>query len=73
MLVNIGLPLLLLLATLAICDPEGHPWRHPLPTDRKGEVSHMLLTIGSLLSHQAAVHVPVSTLSPTMATFLATV
>ncbi|KAI9722652.1 MAG: hypothetical protein M1812_001583 [Candelaria pacifica] len=34
MLAKIGLPFLLL-ATLAICDPEGHRWRHPLSTDRR--------------------------------------
>ncbi|CAL8581707.1 hypothetical protein XPA_007392 [Xanthoria parietina] len=25
----------LLLATLAVCDPKGHRWHHPLPTDRR--------------------------------------
>ena len=32
-----------LLATLAICDPEGHSWQHPLSTDRKAEVSYTLI------------------------------
>ena len=40
MLTKIGF--FLLFATLVICDPEGHPWQHPLSTDRKAEVSHML-------------------------------
>ena len=35
--------LCLFLATLATCDdPEGHQWQHPLSTDRKAEVAHML-------------------------------
>ncbi|KAI4231422.1 MAG: hypothetical protein L6R40_007744 [Gallowayella cf. fulva] len=33
MLAKIGVSLLL--ATLAICDPKGHTWQHPLPTDRR--------------------------------------
>lgn len=36
MLAKLGLSSLLLV-TLAVCDPEGHPWQHPLPTDRKSE------------------------------------
>ncbi|KAL8961904.1 MAG: hypothetical protein Q9193_001609 [Seirophora villosa] len=36
MLAKLGLSSLLLV-TLAICDPVGHPWQHPLPTDREGE------------------------------------
>lgn len=35
MLAKIGVSLLL--ATLAICDPKGHTWQHPLPTDRKAD------------------------------------
>ncbi|KAI4207663.1 MAG: hypothetical protein LQ348_000511 [Seirophora lacunosa] len=34
MLAKLGLSSLLLV-TLAVCDPEGHPWQHPLPTDRR--------------------------------------
>ncbi|KAL8757905.1 MAG: hypothetical protein Q9199_001868 [Rusavskia elegans] len=40
MLAKIGLSLLF--ATLAICDPKGHRWQHPLSTDRKAEDSHTL-------------------------------
>ncbi|KAL8991920.1 MAG: hypothetical protein Q9169_007533 [Polycauliona sp. 2 TL-2023] len=29
----------LFLTSLASCDPHGHPWKHPLPTDRKAEVT----------------------------------
>ncbi|KAL9034682.1 MAG: hypothetical protein Q9180_005269 [Flavoplaca navasiana] len=32
----------LLLASTASCDPAGHPWQHPLPTDRKVDQSHTL-------------------------------
>ncbi|KAL8888667.1 MAG: hypothetical protein Q9215_003936 [Flavoplaca cf. flavocitrina] len=32
----------LLLATTASCDPAGHPWQHPLPTDRKVDQSQTL-------------------------------
>lgn len=41
MLAKFGLTLLL--ATLAVGDPDGHPWQHPLPTDRKAEVTHTLI------------------------------
>lgn len=43
MLARIGFLLLLLLATLAICDPEGYPWQRPLSTDRKCEGLRLLL------------------------------
>lgn len=40
MLAKISLSLLF--ATLAICDPKGHRWQHPLSTDRKADGSHTL-------------------------------
>ncbi|KAI4259263.1 MAG: hypothetical protein L6R42_004647 [Xanthoria sp. 1 TBL-2021] len=46
MLAKIGLSLLF--ATLAICDPKGHRWQHPLSTDRKAEGSHTLFNDGQL-------------------------
>ncbi|KAI4226472.1 MAG: hypothetical protein L6R36_003127 [Xanthoria steineri] len=38
----------LLLATLAVCDPKGHRWHHPLPTDREADVLHPPFDDGQL-------------------------
>ena len=47
MLAKISLSLLL--APLAICDPEGHHWQPHLSTDRKIEASHILSNDGQLI------------------------